>query len=56
MALTERALTTLDNIKLFLGIDVDDNSKDELLDEMINIISDSVQSFIDRELKNQIDA
>ena len=53
MALTERALTTLDNVKLFLGIDVDDNSKDELLDEMINIISDSVQSFIDREFKNQ---
>ena len=50
MTLSDRALTTLANVKLWLGIDIGDTSQDDLLEELINIISDSVQNFIDRDL------
>lgn len=53
MALSNRALTTLANVKLWLGIATGDTSQDALLEELINIVSDSIQNFIDRDLRQQ---
>lgn len=53
MALSDRALTTVENAKLWISLDPTDTSQDILIEELINIVSDSVQTFLDRDLKKQ---
>lgn len=53
MALSDNALTTVGNVKLWIALDPTDTSQDALIEELINIVSESVQTFIDRDLKKQ---
>ena len=53
MALNANALTTLDALKLRIGIDSSDTSQDNELTNYINEISELVESFLNRKLKAQ---
>ena len=43
------ALTTLANVKLWLGIDVSDTANDALLTEILEGVEDSIEEFCDRD-------
>ena len=53
MVLNPNALTTLDALKLRLGIDPSDTTNDTELENYINEVSQNIQSYIGRNIKAQ---
>lgn len=53
MALLANALTTLDDVKEYLKIDLTDKNQDALLESLIDASSNAIENYCNRKLKEQ---